>query len=83
MVNEDPSLRLAEAVRAVTLTEIKPKTKLLMEPELREGSLLTRETASVTPRIFCHIPDFFFFNVTLRAGLWVKMSEGSDVFGSW
>lgn len=69
----------------VTLTEIKPETKLLMEPELREGSLLIPETTSVIGcRFFCHILDFstFFFNVTLSAGLSVTMA-GREVFGSW
>lgn len=47
-------------VCVVTLTEIKPETKLLMEPELREGSLLIPETTSVMDsHFFCHILDFF------------------------
>lgn len=49
----------------VTLTEIKPETKLLMEPELREGSLLIQETTSVIDcHFFCHILDFSTFFLT-------------------
>lgn len=62
ILNEDPSLGLAGAVCVVTLTEIKPETKLLMEPELREGSLLIQESTHVRDcHFFGRILDFSTF----------------------